>query len=63
MLQDNTGGGYQSSANSAGRGRGNNSRGRGGGRGGHYKKSTLCQHLYMVAIWLFWLHLESVASK
>jgi hypothetical protein len=29
----------------------------------HYKKSTLCQHLYMVAIWLFWLHLESVASK
>jgi hypothetical protein len=34
MLQDNTGGGYQSSANSAGRGRGNNSRGRGGGRGG-----------------------------
>jgi histone deacetylase 1/2 len=31
--------------------------------GPHYKKSTLCQHLYMVAIWLFWLHLESVASK
>jgi hypothetical protein len=34
MLQDNTGGGYQYSANSVGGGRGNNSRGRGGGRGG-----------------------------
>jgi hypothetical protein len=35
LLQENGGGGYQSSANSAGRGRGGNFRGgRGGGRGG-----------------------------
>jgi histone deacetylase 1/2 len=34
LLQENGGGGYQSSANSAGRGRGNFRGGRGGGRGG-----------------------------
>ena len=29
----------------------------------HYQESGLGQRLYLVAIWLFWLQLESIASK
>jgi histone deacetylase 1/2 len=39
LLQENNGGGYQSSANSAGKGR-DNFRGRGGGRGGRGGRGT-----------------------